>query len=139
MPILASAWSSEGYVPKSTLDQLEQGGTKNVYTYWYKIVRDYSGRQLTKPIDKFPALSGLALVFGGILKDTYLAGLWKNELCMGFVLEELPTLVLLTDYQLLLIAGLDPNVMAASTWMFHHHLADPQLMLKVRDELDKFV
>ena len=25
-----------------------------------------------------------------------------------------------TDYQLLLIAGLGPNVMAASTWMLHH-------------------
>jgi hypothetical protein len=44
-----------------------------------------------------------------------------------------------TDYQLLLIAGLGPNVMAASTWMFHHLLADPPLMAKVRNELDEFV
>jgi hypothetical protein len=44
-----------------------------------------------------------------------------------------------TDYQLLLIAGLGPNVMAASTWMFHHLLAYPLLMAKVRNELDKFV
>ena len=44
-----------------------------------------------------------------------------------------------TDYQLLLIAGLGPNVMAASTWMFHHLLADPVLMAKVRDEVDEFV
>ncbi|KAG0646554.1 NADPH-cytochrome P450 reductase [Hyphodiscus hymeniophilus] len=40
-----------------------------------------------------------------------------------------------TDYQLLLIAGLSPNVMAASTWMFHHLLADPELMTQVRDEV----
>jgi hypothetical protein len=44
-----------------------------------------------------------------------------------------------TDYQLLLIAGLGPNVMAASTWMFHHLLADPLLMVKVRNELDELV
>jgi hypothetical protein len=44
-----------------------------------------------------------------------------------------------TDYQLLLIAGLGPNVMAASTWMFHHLLAEPELMAKVRTELDEFV
>ena len=44
-----------------------------------------------------------------------------------------------TDYQLLLIAGLGPNVTATSTWMFHHLLADPELMVKVRKELDKFV
>ena len=44
-----------------------------------------------------------------------------------------------TDYQLLLIAGLGPNVTAASTWMFHHLLADPELLVKVRKELDEFV
>jgi hypothetical protein len=44
-----------------------------------------------------------------------------------------------TDYQLLLIAGLGPNVMAASTWMFHHLLADPELMAEVKNELDEFV
>ena len=44
-----------------------------------------------------------------------------------------------TDYQLLLIAGLGPNVMAASTWMFHHLLADPELMVGVKNELDAFV
>ncbi|KAN0121728.1 cytochrome P450 [Hyaloscypha variabilis] len=44
-----------------------------------------------------------------------------------------------TDYQLLLIAGLGPNVMAASTWMFHHLLAEPELMVEVRKELDEFL
>jgi cytochrome P450 len=44
-----------------------------------------------------------------------------------------------TDHQLLLIFGLVPNVMAASTWMIHHLLADPELMTKVKQELDHFV
>lgn len=44
-----------------------------------------------------------------------------------------------TDHQLLLIFGLVPNVMAASTWMVHHLLADPILTGKVRHELDQFI
>lgn len=44
-----------------------------------------------------------------------------------------------TDYQLLLIAGLGPNVMAASTWMFHHLLASPPRLVAVRQEIDDFV
>lgn len=44
-----------------------------------------------------------------------------------------------TDYQLLLIAGLGPNVTAASTWMFHHLLADRCLLVRVCDELDELV
>lgn len=44
-----------------------------------------------------------------------------------------------TDYQLLLIAGLGPNVMAASTWMFHHLLADRELMVNVRSEIDDLI
>jgi len=71
------------YVKKFALNLLEPTDTKSVYSYWYEIVHDYSGRQLTKDIDKLPALSGLALVFGGVLKDTYLAGLWENDFAWG--------------------------------------------------------
>jgi hypothetical protein len=85
-----NAWSGSGYVQKLALDQLEKRGTQNVYTYWYEIVRDYTGRQLTKLTDKFPALSGLALVFEGILRDTYLAGLWKNDFVWGLCWKSAP-------------------------------------------------
>jgi cytochrome P450 len=44
-----------------------------------------------------------------------------------------------TDHQLLLIFGLVPNVMAASTWMMHHLLADTALLAKVRSELDAWI
>lgn len=84
-PIQASALAASRveYVEKLALDRLEKRGTKKVYTYWYEVVRDYSGRQLTKSIDKLPALSGVAMVIGDILKDTYLAGLWKNDFVWG--------------------------------------------------------
>lgn len=47
---------------------------------WNVIVEDYSSRHLTFAKDKFPALSGLAQEFQIRLRDTYTAGLWKNNL-----------------------------------------------------------
>jgi hypothetical protein len=44
-----------------------------------------------------------------------------------------------TDYQLLLITGLGPNVTAAATWLIHHILADDQRLSIVRREIDEFV
>ncbi|KAH7305558.1 cytochrome P450 [Stachybotrys elegans] len=44
-----------------------------------------------------------------------------------------------TDYQMLLITGLAPNIMAASTWLMHHLLADPALQTSVREQLYRFV
>lgn len=47
---------------------------------WYRLLEDYSSRQLTKPSDKLPALSGLASVLGARIKGEYVAGLWSNAL-----------------------------------------------------------
>ncbi|KAK9778475.1 putative NADPH-cytochrome P450 reductase [Seiridium cardinale] len=44
-----------------------------------------------------------------------------------------------TDYQLLLIAGIGPNIVAASTWLIYHLLADKDRLTKVRDEIDRIV
>ncbi|KAG4439969.1 hypothetical protein IFR05_004543 [Cadophora sp. M221] len=48
---------------------------------WYRIIRQYSARNLTKESDRLPALSGLAGVFQS--KDVlgrFLAGLWTHDL-----------------------------------------------------------
>lgn len=47
------------------------------YSRWRKIVKLYCARQLTRPEDKLPALSGIATRFALLTKDEYLAGLWK--------------------------------------------------------------
>ncbi|KAF5586880.1 het domain protein [Fusarium subglutinans] len=45
---------------------------------WSSIIWKYSDRDLTNPADKFPALSGIANLLGGLLKDEYVAGLWSS-------------------------------------------------------------
>ena len=57
----------------------------DLYGDWYHLVTAYSRRDLTKDGDKLPALSGLAHRRQMVLKDQYLAGLWRlnllRELC----------------------------------------------------------
>lgn len=45
---------------------------------WKKIIQDYSRRELTKPSDRFPALSGMAQKFALQIGGSYYAGLWEN-------------------------------------------------------------
>ena len=50
------------------------------YSYWQRIIENYSGCYLTHPQDKLPALSSLAFEFIKNEKDDYLAGLWKGDM-----------------------------------------------------------
>jgi len=47
---------------------------------WSRLVTMYSQRQMAKQSDKLPAFSGLAQRYESILKDVYVAGLWKSQL-----------------------------------------------------------
>lgn len=47
---------------------------------WSRIVEPYSGRDLTFPGDRLPALSGLAKKFQEVTSFTYIAGLWKETI-----------------------------------------------------------
>ncbi|RYP76682.1 hypothetical protein DL771_001604 [Monosporascus sp. 5C6A] len=50
------------------------------YEGWTRLVYIYGTRRLTKSSDKLPAFSGIAQRYEGILKDVYVAGLWKSRL-----------------------------------------------------------
>lgn len=52
----------------------------NLHSLWYRIVVDYSHRQLTRPEDKFPAISAVAAEFAHLCGSEYLAGLWRSNL-----------------------------------------------------------
>lgn len=55
----------------------------NIYDrrgYYYYLIRDYSGRNLTKPSDKLPAFSALAERIHANLGGNYLAGLFTANL-----------------------------------------------------------
>lgn len=56
-----------------------------IYDGWMSIVQTYPAKQLTFPTDRFPALSGVAQIFKWNLNDTYIAGLWRNDLTMGLL------------------------------------------------------
>ncbi|KAF2753166.1 HET-domain-containing protein, partial [Pseudovirgaria hyperparasitica] len=47
---------------------------------WKRIVRDYSMRALSDPMDKLPALSGVVSYMQSEMKDECLAGLWRRHL-----------------------------------------------------------
>jgi Heterokaryon incompatibility protein (HET) len=52
---------------------------------WYSVVEHYSTRDLTKPTDKLPVVSGLAEIMQRLHGCTYLAGLWKEDFEYGLL------------------------------------------------------
>ena len=70
----------EPRLEKNALVQSHQ----DIHKTWYIMIWQYTKRDLTKGDDKLPALSGLARRFSKKLgNDTYVAGLWKNDLLRG--------------------------------------------------------
>lgn len=73
---------------KLTMDQARlsrQGGrewddTYALNTVWNRIVRVYSESRLTKLDDRVLALAGIAKLFQLLLKDEYVAGMWRGHL-----------------------------------------------------------
>lgn len=59
--------------------------TMKRYYLWENLLVMYAERGLTKGRDKFPALSGLARMFGQALRDEYLAGIWRREFHRGML------------------------------------------------------
>ncbi|PMD16582.1 HET-domain-containing protein, partial [Hyaloscypha hepaticicola] len=47
---------------------------------WERVVELYTRCDLTKPNDKLPALSGIAMTYAAVTGMTYIAGLWKERL-----------------------------------------------------------
>lgn len=49
-------------------------------TKWRMVVRQYTSRDLTRPTDKLPAISGVASLVPQANRTDYLAGLWRESL-----------------------------------------------------------
>ena len=56
-----------------------------LYSRWFAVLKDFTGRSLTRKKDELPALSGLAVAFNNHLNDQYCAGLWKGDLLRGLL------------------------------------------------------
>lgn len=61
-----------------------------IYDSWFRVVEDYSQRDLTFPNDRFPAISGLAQEVEALTGDRYLAGLWEKDFLRGLVWKTVP-------------------------------------------------
>lgn len=48
--------------------------------FWHQLIETYSGRALTKDVDRLAALSGLAQMLKPTQDDVYHAGLWQSRL-----------------------------------------------------------
>ncbi|OIW26929.1 HET-domain-containing protein [Coniochaeta ligniaria NRRL 30616] len=49
------------------------------YEYWQRTVGEFTDRELTDSLDRFPAMSGLASAVRGITGSGYVAGLWEGN------------------------------------------------------------
>lgn len=59
---------------------------RSLHDRWYRMVEDYSHRDLSRPEDRLPALSGFAAEWKRLNpEDEYLAGLWKSDFFYGLV------------------------------------------------------
>lgn len=58
-------------------------GYEACYSRWFAIVKDFTGRNLTVQADILPALSGLAAAFQNLVRDKYVAGLWRRDIVRG--------------------------------------------------------
>lgn len=56
---------------------------------WYRLVGAYGKRELSKPTDKMPAISGLARLFHRRLGGDYVAGLWSKAMIEGLAWQGL--------------------------------------------------
>ncbi|KAI1127670.1 heterokaryon incompatibility protein-domain-containing protein [Nemania abortiva] len=52
---------------------------KDAFTFWRRLISQFSSRDLTYPTDCLPALSGVATKFQRQLHGNYVAGLWRED------------------------------------------------------------
>jgi hypothetical protein len=58
----------------------------DTFRLWYDLVEDYTQRRFTKISDRLVAISGLARIYGDMIRNpTYVAGLWKEDLIRGLL------------------------------------------------------
>ncbi|KAI1416371.1 heterokaryon incompatibility protein-domain-containing protein [Hypoxylon sp. FL1857] len=53
------------------------------YADWYRMVEQYTTRNITKDSDRLPALLGVANALGAITSDDYIMGIWLGGLLEG--------------------------------------------------------
>ncbi|KAM0283552.1 hypothetical protein ACHAQK_003686 [Fusarium lateritium] len=60
---------------------------KNYFRHWYRMVTDYSKRNLTYQTDKWNAIAGMTQMFVAQTGYHYIAGVWEEDLAVGLMWE----------------------------------------------------
>jgi hypothetical protein len=68
------------YMAKAAVQELEPEELAACYNIWDRIVGSYVHTKTTESKDKLVAISGIANHLRSILKDTYIAGMWRQNL-----------------------------------------------------------
>lgn len=78
----AKQHSNQDGLPGLALNQVDH---KILYKVWTDFVAHYSLRQLTFPVDKLLAIAGVSKLFGTVMRDDFIAGLWRQHLMEGLL------------------------------------------------------
>jgi len=84
----------EGFTGVTDLSNEKE--VNKLYAAWYRVIMQYTARQLTMETDKLVALAGLASEMQKVLNkahdlqsikqaDLYVLGLWRNQLWIGLL------------------------------------------------------
>lgn len=58
---------------------------ENIYDVWWKVLNEFTARNITHESDRLPALSGLAKFFQSHKAGEYLAGFWKEDILLSLL------------------------------------------------------
>lgn len=73
-------WNYHQLVDQSTKDSFSEASRKSLLRWWSSGLALISQKKLSYESEKLSAISGVASSLQITLKDTYLAGMWKNDL-----------------------------------------------------------
>jgi hypothetical protein len=69
----------------SSAETSETRSIHEAYYKWYSIATAFSKRNITRDSDRLPALIGIAKTYKPLVRDSYIAGLWKKDLIYGLL------------------------------------------------------
>ncbi|KAK3169916.1 hypothetical protein OEA41_009300 [Lepraria neglecta] len=68
-----------------TMPSRRKTAEKHAYNFWDDTIEAYAIKDLTREEDKLVAISGIAKKVQDVVKDEYVAGLWKRNMIYGLL------------------------------------------------------
>lgn len=80
-PIINLPWRHSRGLGAGAVRSISATSSLNdIYESWHNFVEHYATTKLTFGTDRFPALIGIARIYGALLNDNFVAGLWQGDL-----------------------------------------------------------